>query len=274
MSKRKDCLPFFTAQAAAAVSAVCAVSAVAAGTAVRSAGVVSAGIYWAVSGLIVAAFCLVWMKRDFRRRAAAAVSGVLLVGAAGAGIYYAVQLAAWPPSVSADGLHPVMALMAAAALGNASASQYLTGSGEGPARAVCAAAGLSMRCGALAASAALTGLALMDITKYAWLDASLVFSSAVFLVMAGCRMGLMMLHTSLDSMEERRIGRIIMDIPGVLGYHRLQGRVVGDVTVLAFHLEIDKALPPYKACAVSDAVEFALCAKYGPCDLTIRVEPR
>lgn len=79
---------------------------------------------------------------------------------------------------------------------------------------------------------------------------------------------------ALNTIEKNRISRVILDTPGVRGFHHLRAHADGDVMVMKFHLEVDKDLPSYLASSISDAVQASLLDKYGPCDPTIRVEGR
>lgn len=123
-----------------------------------------------------------------------------------------------------------------------------------------------------------TGFAVMEITGWLWVDAVLACLVSVHL----CYGAVMMLRTHyngfhtipLSDMEKHRIGRIILDNPGVLGYHNLQVRTEHAVMKLYFHLEVSKELPTYKAAAVSDAVSMSLLLKYGPCAPSIHIDRR
>lgn len=76
----------------------------------------------------------------------------------------------------------------------------------------------------------------------------------------------------LDELEKRRIGRIILDTPGVLGYHKLKACTEYTSLTLSFHLEVSRELPVYQAYAVSDAVSMSLLLKYGSCVPVIHLD--
>lgn len=134
------------------------------------------------------------------------------------------------------------------------------------------------RCDVFLAAALATGFAVMIMTGWLWLDAILscvvslhLFYRAVMML----RFHYNGFHTiPLNDIEKHRIGRIILDNPGVLGYHNLEVRTEHEVMKLYFHLEVSKELPSYKAAAVSDAVSLSLLLKYGPCAPSIHVDRR
>ncbi len=257
----------------AAVSAVFAVWAITAGFFAASAGVISEGIHSAVISFIVAAAFLVpekAKKRFVLTAVSACFAGLIFFGLA---VSYVFTDSLWTHRIEAGGMYLAMAAMASAAWGNAAASQNLLERAAEKQTSLLAAA-VWMRIGAWTSAVVLTGLAVTKVFGWMWVDSAVSCFSAAAVLFSLFRTCFGSPSSPLDALEERRIGRIILDIPGVQGYHRLQGRVIDGVTVLSFHLEVDKDLPSYKACAVSDAVEFSLCAEYGPCDLTIRVESR
>lgn len=208
----------------------------------------------------------------------AAVESILIVVAALAIFHEAWQKFLVPQTMPEDGLYLAIGVMSASSLVNAVVSQRLFAVGKQTGSAALQADGMHLRADVWTSAGVLAGLVLMKLTGWAWID-----PLVACLVAAGIlRVGIMMcrksydelVDTSLSQLEENRIGRIILDNPGVLGYHHLRTRVVGTTTVLDFHLEVDKSLPVYKAHAISDAVEFSLHAKYGSCDPTIHIEPR
>lgn len=123
-----------------------------------------------------------------------------------------------------------------------------------------------------------TGFAVMEITGWLWLDAVLACVVSIHLLYSAVTM--LRTHYNgfhtvpLSDIEKHRIGRIILDNPGVLGYHNLQVRTEHAVMKLYFHLEVSKELPSYQVAAVSDAVSMSLLLKYGPCAPSIHVDRR
>lgn len=208
----------------------------------------------------------------------AAFEALLIIAAALAILYEAVEKLLHPHPLQEDGLYLAIGVMAVSSLMNAIVSQRLFSVGKKTGSAALQADGMHLRADVWTSAAVLTGVGLMKITGWAWIDPVIACLVAVGILHVGygmCRQSYKDLtDSSLDEMEERRIGRIILDNPGVLGYHNLRTRVSGNVTVLDFHLEVDKRIPVYQAHAISDAVEFSLHTKYGPCDPTIHIEPR
>lgn len=121
-----------------------------------------------------------------------------------------------------------------------------------------------------------TGFAVMKITGWLWIDAVLAVGISFYLLYSGIKMlwedynGFRAIP--INDIEKHRIGRIILDNPGVLGYHKLQVRTEHAAMKLSFHLEVSKDLPIYKAYAVSDAVSMSLLLKYGSCVPSIHLD--
>ncbi len=208
----------------------------------------------------------------------AAVESLLIVLAALAIFYEAAQKLLEPQSQEPEGLYLAIGVMAVSSLINAVVSQRLFQVGKQTGSEALKADGMHLRADVWTSLAVLSGLGLMKLTGWAWIDPLIACLVAAGILRVGygmCRKSFDELtDTSLSEMEERRIGRIILNNPGVLGYHNLRTRVVGNTTILDFHLEVDSTLPVYQAHAISDAVEISLQSQYGDCDPTIHIEPR
>lgn len=290
MSQNENTLKNRTAQLSVVSNTVLVIGKLAIGYATGTVSIISEGIHSGVDLLAATIACFAVRKsalppdkdHDYGHgkveTVSAAIEALLIIAAALAIFYGAFEKLLNPQPVQEDGLYLAMGIMAVSSLLNAAVSQRLFQVGKKTGSVALQADGMHLRADVWTSASVLTGVALMKLTGWAWIDpviACLVAGGILHMGYGMCKQSYKNLtDTSLDEMEERRIGRIILDNPGVLGYHNLRTRVSGNVTILDFHLEVDKQLPVYKAHAISDAVEFSLQTKYGPCDPTIHIEPR
>ena len=179
------------------------------------------------------------------------------------------------PSQSLD---LAIAVMAVSSLINVAVSQRMHMIGKRTGSAAIQAEALHLRSDVWSSAAVLTGIVLMKLTGYAWIDPVIAVCVAVGIMSMGAKMFRqsynMLMDASLSPAEEAAIGSIIMGTPGVMGYHHLRTRKAGEKTVLDFHLELDKDMALQDAHAISEEVEQSLHHHCGPCDPTIHVEPR
>lgn len=161
---------------------------------------------------------------------------------------------------------------------NAAVSYRMYCIGKQTGSAALQAESLHLRTDVWTSIAVLTGIVLMKITGFLWIDPAIACCVAVGIMRAGYHMGRnsynTLIDTSLSVADEDTIGHIITSVPGVIGYHHLRTRKAGEVTVMDFHLEMDKDLPLEKAHAIATQVEKNLREQVGPCDPTIHLEPR
>ncbi|MCH4167316.1 MAG: cation diffusion facilitator family transporter [Megasphaera sp.] len=251
--------------------------------------IISEGIHSGVDLLAAAIACLAVKKssvppdidHDYGHGKVENVSAAfesLLIIMAALVIFYEAVGKLFTPQEMPQGLYWAIGVMAVSSIINAFVSQRLFRVGKKTGSEALKADGMHLRADVWTSAAVMTGVALMKITGWTWIDPLIACLVACGILRVGykmCRKSYADLtDESLSTMEENRIGRIIMNNPGVLGFHHLRTRAVGETTVLDFHLEVDRAMPVYKAHAISDAVVLALKSQYGPCDPTIHIDPK
>lgn len=169
-----------------------------------------------------------------------------------------------------------MGLMALATIAQTIFAQAFHKASKKAQSSALAASAIQSRLDVWSAGLLFTGLAVMDITGWFWLDNVLAAAVAIRMMYTA---GLMLKthclgfsYIPLSTIEENRIGRIIMATPGVLGYHNLHLKNERSTMKVCFHLEVSRDLPSYQACAVSDAVSMSLILHYGPCTPAIHID--
>ena len=123
----------------------------------------------------------------------------------------------------------------------------------------------------------LTGLALMELTGWAWLDPLIAIFMAGIIFRAGWRMVVEstaeLTDASLPPEEEARIGKIFDSVPEVKGWHCLRTRRSGSYKLLDVHILFDGRMPLARVHAVCDEIERAIRAEFGTFDVLIHAEP-
>ena len=176
-----------------------------------------------------------------------------------------------------ESLDWAIVIMLASSLINAVVSARLYYVGEKTGSEALKADGMHLRADVWTSAAVMAGIFLMKITGWAILDPLIACLVALGILRVGykmCRRSYDDLTDALSDAEESKIGHIIMETPGVKGYHHLRTRISGSETIMDFHLELDRTLPLSQAHAISDKVESALQKKYGLCDPMIHLDPR
>lgn len=177
-----------------------------------------------------------------------------------------------------ESLDWAIVIMLASSLINAVVSARLYYVGEKTGSEALKADGMHLRADVWTSAAVMAGIFLMKITGWAILDPLIACLVALGILRVGYKMCRSsyddLTDASLSDAEESKIGHIIMETPGVKGYHHLRTRISGSETIMDFHLELDRTLPLSQAHAISDKVESALQKKYGPCDPMIHLDPR
>ncbi|MCH4178388.1 MAG: cation diffusion facilitator family transporter [Megasphaera sp.] len=251
--------------------------------------ILSEGIHSAVDLLAAAIACLAVKKssappdadHDYGHGKVENVSAAfesLLIIVAALGIFYEAVGKFFTPQEMPQGLYWAIGVMAVSSMINAFVSQRLFRIGQQTGSEALKADGMHLRADVWTSAAVMTGVALMKITGWTWIDPLIACIVACGILRVGYKMCRKsyddLTDTSLSTMEENRIGRIILENPGVLGFHHLRTRAVGETVVLDFHLEVNRLIPVYQAHAISDAVAMSLKSKYGPCDPTIHIDPK
>ena len=206
----------------------------------------------------------------------AAFESLLIIVAALSILYEAVGKF-FHPQVP-ESLNLAIVIMLASSLINAIVSARLYYIGEKTGSEALKADGMHLRADVWTSAAVMAGIFLMKVTGWAILDPLIACLVALGILRVGYKMCRRsyddLTDASLSDDEESKIGHIIMETPGVKGYHHLRTRISGSETIMDFHLELDRTLPLSQAHAISDKVESALQKKYGPCDPMIHLEPR
>lgn len=201
----------------------------------------------------------------------------LLIIVAALGIIYESSGKFFAPQTP-QSLDLALAVMLGSSLINAVVSARLYHVGEKTGSEALKADGMHLRADVWTSAAVMAGIFLMKITGWAILDPLIACIVAVGILRVSYKMCRRsyddLTDASLSDSEEKRIGSIILETPGVMGYHHLRTRISGTETMMDFHLELDKGLPLIQAHAISEKVETALHREYGPCDPIIHLDPR
>lgn len=201
----------------------------------------------------------------------------LLIIVAALSILYEAAGKFFHPQVP-ESLNLAIVIMLASSLINAIVSARLYYVGEKTGSEALKADGMHLRADVWTSAAVMAGIFLMKVTGWTILDPLIACLVALGILRVGYKMCRRsyddLTDASLSDDEESKIGHIIMETPGVKGYHHLRTRISGSETIMDFHLELDRTLPLSQAHAISDKVESALQKKYGPCDPMIHLDPR
>lgn len=205
----------------------------------------------------------------------AVMEGLLIFIISGVIMYESIQRAD-VPHIAAGTLPYAMVTMVMATLCYTFLAQRFQAAVKRQPSPAMAASAAQARLDVWSAAAFVTGLAVMEITGWQWVDT--VLACAVSLRMMYMAAVIVKTHYAgftyipLSQLEENRIGRIILNTPGVVGYHNLHLKPAQDNLKVCFHLEVPRELPAYQAAAVSDAVSLSLVLHYGPCIPSIHVD--
>lgn len=123
----------------------------------------------------------------------------------------------------------------------------------------------------------LTGLALMAITGWRFVDPLIALFVAVVVFRAGYKLTKESIYeltdVSLPPSEEDNIQKIIRDHPEVIGFHRLRTRRSGSYRLIDVHIVLNRNMHLDKAHAVCDLLEKEIKQSLGRCDVIIHTEP-
>ena len=123
----------------------------------------------------------------------------------------------------------------------------------------------------------LLGLALMQLTGWAWLDPVIAIFVAGIIFRAGWRMvresAMELTDASLPADEEARIMFLIESVPEVRDCHCLRTRRSGAYKLLDVHVLFDGTMPLAQVHAICDELEEKIRAEFGTFDIIIHPEP-
>lgn len=222
MSQNENTLKNRTAQLSVVSNTVLVIGKLAIGYATGTVSIISEGIHSGVDLLAATIACFAVRKsalppdkdHDYGHgkveTVSAAIEALLIIAAALAIFYGAFEKLLNPQPVQEDGLYLAMGIMAVSSLLNAAVSQRLFQVGKKTGSVALQADGMHLRADVWTSASVLTGVALMKLTGWAWIDpviACLVAGGILHMGYGMCKQSYKNLtDTSLDEMEERRIG--------------------------------------------------------------------
>ena len=205
----------------------------------------------------------------------AAVEALLIVGAAIGIVYEAVEKfhTAETPAFLSYGI----AIMVFAIFINFLVSRRLIHVAKVTGSQALEADGLHLSADIWTSVGVLTGLVLMQVTGWAWLDPVIAIFVAGIIFRAGWRMIVEstaeLTDASLAPEEEAAIGAIFDEVPEVRGWHCLRTRRSGSYKLLDVHILFDGSMHLSRVHAVCDEIEQAIRSQFGTFDVLIHAEP-
>lgn len=205
----------------------------------------------------------------------AAVEALLIVAAAGGILYESVlkfQEAAVP-----EFLEYGIAIMVVSILVNVLVSRRLIYVAKLTGSQALEADGLHLQSDVWTSVGVLVGLALMQLTGWAWLDSVIAIFVAGIIFRAGWRMvsesAMELTDASLPEEQEDHIVKIIESVPEVESCHCLRTRKSGSYKLLDVHVLFDGNMHLSRVHAVCDELEEKIREELGTFDILIHPEP-
>ena len=112
---------------------------------------------------------------------------------------------------------------------------------------------------------------------YSWADAAAALIVAVFICIAGWRLGRRTLDTLTDTAPvgiRERVSSIARHIPGVVGVEGVRARPAGAVLFIDLSVGVSRALPLDRVSVIKDRLVRAIRAEIPQAEVTITTEPR
>jgi cation diffusion facilitator family transporter len=112
---------------------------------------------------------------------------------------------------------------------------------------------------------------------YAWADAAAALVVAVFICIAGWRLGRRTIDTLTDTAPQgvrEHVTTIAHQIPGVVGVDRVRVRPAGAVLFVDVGVGVSRTLPFDRVAAITDRLAEAIHADMPQAEVTITTEPR
>jgi cation diffusion facilitator family transporter len=125
----------------------------------------------------------------------------------------------------------------------------------------------------LAVLAGLGGVAL----GYPWADSAAALVVAVFILVAGWRLGRRTIETLTDTAPEgsaERISAIARRVGGVVAIERVRARSVGPALFVDLVVAVSRTLPLDRVAAIKTAVSDAICAEMPEAEVDVVTQPR
>lgn len=205
----------------------------------------------------------------------AAVEALLIVGAAG-GILYESVLKFQEASVP-ESLEYGIAIMIVSIVVNVLVSRRLISVAKITGSQALEADGLHLQSDVWTSVGVLLGLAMMQLTGWAWLDSVIAIFVAGIIFRAGWRMvtesAMELTDASLPEEQEAHIVQIIESVPEVKSCHCLRTRKSGSYKLLDVHVLFDGNMHLSHVHAVCDELEEKIREELGTFDILIHPEP-
>ena len=112
---------------------------------------------------------------------------------------------------------------------------------------------------------------------YPWADSAAAIVVAIFICIAGWRLGRRTIDTLTDTAPAGaadRISAIVARIPGVVGVERVRVRPAGDVLFVDLVVAVSRTLPLDRVAALKERVEKAVRTEFPKAEATVNTEPR
>ena len=205
----------------------------------------------------------------------AAIEALLIVGAALGIIYEAVEK--FREAKAPEMLQYGVAIMVVSIIINFFVSRRLIRVGKLTGSQALEADGLHLSSDIWTSVGVLSGLVLMMLTGWAWLDPVIAIFVAGIIFRAGWKMvtesAAELTDASLPEELEKRIGKIISEEPEVRGWHCLRTRRSGSYKLLDVHILFDGNMHLSRVHAVCDEIENRIRCEFGTFDVLIHPEP-
>ena len=112
---------------------------------------------------------------------------------------------------------------------------------------------------------------------YAWADAAAALIVAVFIAIAGWRLGRRTIDTLTDTAPagvSERVAAVARRVPGIVGVERVRVRPAGAVLFVDLGVGVSRALPLDRVAAIKDRLTRAIRSELAEAEVTITTEPR
>jgi cation diffusion facilitator family transporter len=124
--------------------------------------------------------------------------------------------------------------------------------------------------------AVLVGLAAVA-RGFAWADAVAAIAVALFICIAGWRLGRRTIDTLTDTAPAgfaEAVTALVARIPGIVSVERVRARQSGGVPFADLTVAVSRTLPLERAAALQERIESAVRGRFPKAELTINIEPR
>jgi cation diffusion facilitator family transporter len=112
---------------------------------------------------------------------------------------------------------------------------------------------------------------------YAWADSAAAAVVAIFICVAGWRLGRRTIETLTDTApagSAATITRIVTRIPGVVGVERVRVRPAGDTLFVDLEVAVSRTLPLDRVTAIKERIDRAVREEFPKAETTVNTEPR